>query len=663
MRVSSTALRVLTSLRVGERVLVRSDDGLLAAEYALFDGTDIVLRASDPVSVREAGYMTTAHDALGRLARAGITPGLASEAARALAPEVATSYARGATARNIIPRLTAYELFEGAIFSAAAQHYEGAWLDLTSLARALALPAAPLLLQAMHLAAAMSEVQGSTPVHLSTAAATRDRRPGERTHVRLPLDMARMLPEALRRLGPQSAPIELDPTVERRTRQALLVRLRERASADASPRLRTHLNALESALAMRTMQLGPLADDELRAIERRLAGGDAQGVERELDALEETRGRQPGIRYLRARAALLRGEEAPRSVAKVLSELAEEESGFHEAELGAARTWLAAGDGANARFFAQKLANNPAAPESERLIAYEILDETDGDPRSDDTQSSAVNTPAPLPRARAPLFPSLGEMPSPQPVPQMPSLMPPALPPARGWSPSPQRDGQVWEPTLEEPATGPGRRAPEPSQPPRGAAWGPTDGIPNASWAPVQDPPPGATGRARLSPRYEPELVESLALPFGASESVLTVNELPRTPLQARIAMTRLSRDLARDYRLWYGKTLRCNVLAVDAMQQHLSHRYAGASIADEKVAWELRRHGSLLSEILARALGGVWVDIGPTEPGYWAMAIPPATRLWPIGRVYRFVALGNRERDLVSYYVDIEARVRKAQQ
>jgi hypothetical protein len=660
MRVSSTALRVLTSLRVGERVLVRSDDGLLAAEYALFDVTDIVLRASDPVSVREAGYMTTAHEALGRLARVGITPGLASEAARALAPEVAASYARGATARNIVPRLTAYELFEGGVFSAAAQHYEGAWLDLTSFARAVALPAASTLLQALHLAAAMSEVPGSTPVHLSTAAATRDRRPGERTHVRLPLDGARALPEALHRLGPQSAPIELDPTIERRTRQALLVRLRERASTDISPRLRTHLNALEAALAMRTMQLGPLADDDLRAIERKLAGGDAQGVEGELDALEESRGRLPGIRYLRARAALLRGEEAPRSVAQVLSELAEEDSGFHEAELGAARTWLAAGDDANARMFAQRLANNPTAPESERLIALEILDETDGGPRFDEAQGPAVNTPSPLPRARVPLFPSLGEMPSPQPVPQMPSLMPPALPPARGWSRRPQAEGQVWEPTLEEP-TGPGRRPPEPSQAPRGG-WGPTNGIPNASWVPAPDPAPAGPVRTRMSPRYEPELVESLALPFGASESVLTVNELPRTPLQARIAMTRLSRDLARDYRLWYGKTLRCNVLAVDAMQQHLSHRYAGASIADEKVAWELRRHGSLLSEILARALGGVWVDIGPTEPGYWAMAIPPSTRLWPIGRVYRFVALGNRERDLVSYYVDIEARVRKAQ-
>ncbi len=125
--------------------------------------------------------------------------------------------------------------------------------------------------------------------------------------------------------------------------------------------------------------------------------------------------------------------------------------------------------------------------------------------------------------------------------------------------------------------------------------------------------------------------------------------------------MTRLARSLGRDYRLWYGTTLRCNVLAVDAMQRHLTQRFAGASLADPKTADELLRHGALLSEILARALGGEWVDVAPTEPGYWAMLLPAAARCWPIGRVYRFVALGHRERDLVSYYMDLEARVREA--
>jgi hypothetical protein len=127
--------------------------------------------------------------------------------------------------------------------------------------------------------------------------------------------------------------------------------------------------------------------------------------------------------------------------------------------------------------------------------------------------------------------------------------------------------------------------------------------------------------------RYDPELVESLALPAAATEASLGTNDLPKTPIEARVTMTRLSRDLARDYRLWYGKSLRCNVLAVDAMQQHLAHRFAGAPISDAGVAWELRRHGALLSEIFARGLGGVWVDIGPSEPGYWAMLLQPSLR------------------------------------
>jgi hypothetical protein len=172
----------------------------------------------------------------------------------------------------------------------------------------------------------------------------------------------------------------------------------------------------------------------------------------------------------------------------------------------------------------------------------------------------------------------------------------------------------------------------------------------------------GRPPRGGMHLRYAPELVESLALPYGASEDALGANEVPKTALHVRIAMTRLARDLARDYRLWYGKSLRCNVLAVDAMQQHLAHRLAGAPISEPGVAWELRRHGALLSEILARALGAIWVDIAPSEPGYWAMLIPPATRSWPIGRVYRFLALGQRERDLVSYYLDLEARVRQAE-
>jgi hypothetical protein len=195
MRASSSVLAVLTSLRLGERVLVRSDDGLLGAEYALFDPTDIVLRATDPVSVREVGYMTTAGDALARLGRVGVTAAVAAAAARSLHPDVIAGYARGSAARGLASQLGAYELFEGATFSAQANSYEGAWLDLSALSASLANLAPPqraasAALQALHLATALSEVAPSSPVHMSTAGATRERRPGERTHTRPPLDGA-----------------------------------------------------------------------------------------------------------------------------------------------------------------------------------------------------------------------------------------------------------------------------------------------------------------------------------------------------------------------------------------------------------------------------------------------------------------------------------------
>ncbi len=700
---SSPGFRIITSLRLGDRVSVRSDDGLLGAEYALFDPSDIVLRATDPVTVREAGYMTTARDASLRLARAGVTQALAEEAALALDPEVAASYARGPSAQGVIGQLTAHELFDGAIFSAKHQRYQGAWLDLATLTGGLRLANAPVLVQALHLAAALAEVTGLTPVHLSTASVTRDRRPGERTHARVALDDATSLPAALRRLRPRERAVAAaDAVNERRVRRELLARVRERVTPDATPNLRAHIAALDSALASRTMQLGPLADPEFQAIERQLAGGDARGIDEQLDDLERARGQGPGTRYLRARAALLRGEQPPRSVAQLLSELAEEEQGFHEATLVAARTWLAAGEESQARHFAQQLADDPSAPESERLIALEILDETEGrrvylesappgrtasdprmrpqhgalgpdTPRTDDAPPLPPPPPSPgadisppvterladaPPHAgqRPPLFPSLGGVPPPDAVPQIPSMAPPS---------------PVYEavPLSSHPrpnhGPGPRRYAPEVVEPPTAtyAAYEEAPAPFDARFVPPS-PTPGPRPRARggMVSRYEPELVESLALPLGASEAALNANELPRTPLQARIAMTRLSRDLARDYRLWYGKSLRCNVLAIDAVQQHLTHRFAGAPISDEGVAWELRRHGAFLSEILARALGAEWIDIGPTEPGYWAMLVPPATRAWPIGRVYRFVALGHHARDLVSYYLELESRARETE-
>jgi hypothetical protein len=599
-----TDLSGTSSLRVGERLIAWSDDGLLVSEYVLFDATEIVLHASDPVTVREAGYMTTARKALGRLAQVGVTQGLAAEAAKAVRPEVIMSFARGATGRAVASELGAQELFDGAIYRAAAdaQCYEGAWLDLRALAPLIELPSAALLMQVLHLAATLAEVAGETTLHLSTTTAMRERRPGERTYQRPVLDAVHGLPAALGKLRPRTIPVDIDLAREARLHPALLARVRERLSKDTPPALRAHLTSLDRTLSALNKPAGPMADEELRAIERQLDDSDLRDVGEWIQRLERVRGNIPAIRYLQARLALLRGEEAPRTVARRLSEIADEEKGFHQASLVAARTWLAAGEEAHGRYFAHKLVDDPSATDSERLVALEILATVPAtaasmSPPPIGASGNTVDVP-PMRAPRAPRLLGLGSVPL------------PGTPPAQ---------------------TGP--------PPPPGAAM-----------------PPQA-------PRvqYAPELVESLPLPPGSSESDLGVNDRPSSPTQARIAMTRLARDLARDYRLWYGKTLRCDVIAVDGMQQHLAHRFAGATITDEVVAWELRRHGALLSEILARKLGGAWVDIAPSEPGYWAMLVPPATRTNPIGRVYRFVSLGHSERDLVSYFIELEGRSRGA--
>ncbi len=76
-------------------------------------------------------------------------------------------------------------------------------------------------------------------------------------------------------------------------------------------------------------------------------------------------------------------------------------------------------------------------------------------------------------------------------------------------------------------------------------------------------------------------------------------------------------------------------------------------------------RHGGFLSELVARRLGGTWVDVESRDAGTWAMVVAPRSRpdemmrVWPFGRVLRFVAMGHRERDLVSYYLELEARSR----
>lgn len=176
-----------------------------------------------------------------------------------------------------------------------------------------------------------------------------------------------------------------------------------------------------------------------------------------------------------------------------------------------------------------------------------------------------------------------------------------------------------------------------PAVAPAGASLPPAQAIPSAPAMPHIE------GGARSGA----EVVETMAIPEGDD---------------ARAKMTQLARELARDYRLSYGTTLKTDPVAIEAMQRHLRRRFGDAK-RDERQArmleTELTRHGALLSEILARRLGAQWIETQGDEPGRWSMMVPPTTRVWPIGRVYRFFQQGSRESDLVAFYLELERAAR----
>ena len=177
--------------------------------------------------------------------------------------------------------------------------------------------------------------------------------------------------------------------------------------------------------------------------------------------------------------------------------------------------------------------------------------------------------------------------------------------------------------------------------------------------------PPGASRppTEAMPPQHAARIEAPSARSAGAGSSVEVVETMsPPAGDEVRVRMTHLARELAREYRLSYGTTLQTDRTAIEAMQHHLRRRFAHARddartsrVFDE----ELTRHGALLSEILVRTLRGQWVDVSSPELGRWAMVVPPNTRVWPIGRVYRFFEQGQRESDLVAFYAELERAAR----
>ncbi len=182
---------------------------------------------------------------------------------------------------------------------------------------------------------------------------------------------------------------------------------------------------------------------------------------------------------------------------------------------------------------------------------------------------------------------------------------------------------------------------------------------------PRTNPPRGSADfapRPSLATPTPVERVERLSLPPGLHGQMPRANGdasyLPASPSEARVAFTHMARGLAREYRERYSYELRTDIASLDFMQRELLDRYPDG-LASSDDALDVRPHGAFLSEMIARTLGGYWQDIGPTEIGYWTMIVPTRTRVLPFGRIFRFVSLGPKDRDLAGYYRDLQERAR----
>ncbi len=592
-------------LTFGDHIVLTAPDVVPDAEYALFDPTDIELSASGPGTTREMGYATTALQARARLARFGVTPELANEAAAATHFRLARAYARGWVARTVVNELDPAELFEGRTFDPTGAKYVGSWIDLPALCHDLGRPEAASCLQALHLAALLAERPDNETVALATAAYASTKRPGERTYKRVNLETATAIPDALRNLVPGS--ILRDPKSYAPSRSDVLAWLDDRAAW--CPTARARITSIKELLSPgERPSRGPLAHPELWELETRLSLGDSEGIDAALDAIERRDGRLPGTMYIRARTALMRSSADPRTIAERVSNLSRSMSAFHELELLAARAWAEAGDARQARAFARDLADNTSAPPALRARAHQVLDDLGdaADPSNDSRR--------PVTASRADTAPVPEEAPA-----------------------SSDFPGIDVTRTTQAGAT-----------------------------LPVLRSEPSASAETLRAPDPPAELLASLSLPSNPpGDATHGGQRAPRTTAAARFACTHLARELGRELSLRHGIDVRMRHPRTGVRPECAPRGGAGRTNLQRGPSACDHANGGVSGELLARHLGARWIDLESSDPGLWAMRVASrsrqgeATRVWPIGRVLRFVVHSHKERDLVSYYLELQARSR----
>ncbi|HEX3343360.1 MAG TPA: hypothetical protein VHS09_02255 [Polyangiaceae bacterium] len=668
---------------MGESVLLVAEGGPPDVEFALFDPGDIELHATEPGTIREIGYRTTVGEARRRLAEAGYTPAFAAEVTAAVKPAVAKAYARSTAARCVVDRLEGVELLESRAFDAETGVYAGTWLDFGALAADLGVPRALAMLRATYLAVELAALPEAEQVFLATSELSAVRRPGERTFRRVTLGDSKALLAALTALQPMRGRGQDAPDTGPSRREAVLW-LRERARQ--APEARERLHAAELVLGSRDAPpRGPLAETALWNVEAKLARGETSGAVELIDAIEQRRGRVPGSIYLRARIALMTRAEDPGAIAKRVSELSTSMAAFHELQLLAAQAWLAAGDARRARAFARDLVENTGADDVLRMQAHELLEAAG--------ESSAAHVPPATPvqvspprEARAPASPPR-EAAVPAVAPQLVVSVTPGLSYRGSDAPTPRSPEVQSQPevTIPRPPLAPSGTespiavsVPAPSAPRTSTRPGFPAAPPTRPSSAMRTLPPGTTlPPYRVEPRgertwsmppphdSEVERVETLSLPAGMRGESPPLDEHPRTGPAARLTCTFLARELGREIRARYAVEIRSDVDGLEAAQRYLREEFVDGRVRTPDELREVMRQGGFLSELLARRLGARWVDLESPEPGRWAMLVPSRTRtdevarVWPFARVLRFVAMGHKERDLVSYYLELEGRAR----
>lgn len=365
----------ISSLLVGDRLVSRCEDGLLEAEFALFDRSEVLLSPG----FREEGYMTTAGFARARLYEGLVTADLAYEAFSAVRGRHMRHLARSQAVRGIIDQLGPYETFQGGRFVAGRGRYAGVWLDLDALAAACPLRDAAILFQALHLVLVMEEVAEDAPVRLLTSQAGSEGSSGGRTWRRVDLEAAQRLPWVLREMQAPS-PSHATAHDEAEVREEILRDLRARASAVsvAQPRLAT----LAAAIA-RTGSTPPpgMPADQVPSTKRmssRPSAPPRPSSRPPPGPAPAPVSRPPPQPPVPASGSERAGNDAAhlRDVAQSLGALVERPPFMPDLAIGAARAWLAAGEPGFARHFARLVVDDASAPDDLRILALEILDTT-----------------------------------------------------------------------------------------------------------------------------------------------------------------------------------------------------------------------------------------------------------------------------------------------